>query len=83
MKKLYHEALRELKSLHLINKLLLEEINTIRALEITYKIKSIQSSEKGNSGQTSENCDNEQASDNWIPLVSNKRTNVCMTSLIR
>jgi hypothetical protein len=33
MKKPYHEALTELKSLHLINKLLLEEINKIGALE--------------------------------------------------
>jgi hypothetical protein len=46
-------------------------------------MKSIQCSEKGDSGQTSENYDNEQASDNWIPVVSNKRTNVHMMSLIR
>jgi hypothetical protein len=52
-------------------------------LEVTYKTKSIQCSEKGDSGKTSGNCDNEQASDNWIPVVGNKRTNVHMTSLIR
>jgi hypothetical protein len=46
-------------------------------------MKSIQCSEKGDSGQTSENCDIEQASDNWIPVVSKKRTNVHMMSLIR
>jgi len=34
-------------------------------------MKSIQCSEKGDSGQTSENCDIEQASDNWIPVLSN------------
>ena len=80
--KQYHEALTELKSPHLINKLLLEEINKVEALEVTYKMKSIHCSEKGDSGQTSENCDIEQASDNWIPVVSNKRTNVHMMSLI-
>lgn len=82
-KKQYHEALTELKSLNLINKLLIEEINKIEALEVTYKMKSIQCSEKGDSGQTSKKCDIEQASYNWIPAVSNKRTNVHMMSLIR
>lgn len=70
MKKHYHEALTELKSLHLINKLLLEDIDKIEALEVTYKAKSIQCSKKGDSEQTSENCDNEQASDGWIPVVA-------------
>lgn len=42
-------ALTELKSLNLINKLLIEEINKIEALEVTYKMKSIQCSEKGDS----------------------------------
>jgi hypothetical protein len=83
MKKQYHEALTELKSLHLINKLLLQEISEIEALEVTYIMKSIQCNEKSDSGQTSENCDIEQASDKWIPVVSNKRTNVHMMSLIR
>lgn len=46
-------------------------------------MKSIQCSEKGDSGQTSKKCDIEQASYNWIPAVSNKRTNVHMMSLIR
>jgi hypothetical protein len=46
-------------------------------------MKSIQCSEKGDSWQTSENYDIEQASDNWIPVVSNKRTNLHTTSLIR
>lgn len=46
-------------------------------------MKSIQYSEKGDSGQTSENCDIEQACYNWIPVVSNKRTNMHMMSLIR
>jgi hypothetical protein len=59
MIKQHHEALTELKSLHLINKLLSEEINKIEALEVTYKLKSIQCLEKGDSWQTSENCDNE------------------------
>jgi hypothetical protein len=52
MKEQNQEVSTEFKSLHLIHKLLLEEISKIEASEITYKIKNSQCSEKDDSVQT-------------------------------